>query len=271
MKQWLRTWLFLAVNLPLRLVGLRLVTVHTPTRNFSEFFRHIKSCGFEFRSVIDVGVARGSPDLYSAFPSAAYYLVEAVPECGPALEKLRQKLGAQVFNVAAGAEDGELDFFVHPDISGSSRFRQWEGEFFDGSRRRVPVRRLDRLLPQTIQRPCLLKIDTQGAELEVLAGASALLPLIDMIIIEVSFHEFRKGAPEFNAIVTALDRLGYACYEVIDGHYRAYDNALAQVDLVFVKPESELRRHKAFFSKSQAYDYLGAEQTGGIPASNSDS
>jgi hypothetical protein len=104
-----------------------------------------------------------------------------------------------------------------------------------------------------------------------LAGASALLPLIDMIIIEVSFHEFRKGAPEFNAIVTALDRLGYACYEVIDGHYRAYDNALAQVDLVFVKPESELRRHKAFFSKSQAYDYLGAEQTGGIPASNSDS
>ena len=115
------------------------------------------------------------------------------------------------------------------------------------------------ILPN-LARPSLLKIDTQGAELEVLKGATGLLDQIDVIIIEVSFHEFRQGAPEFHDIVIRMAELGYRGYEILEGHYRAADGALAQVDLAFVRIDSPLRTEKAFFTESQAKRYLGVRR-----------
>jgi FkbM family methyltransferase len=243
-------------NRVLNLVSLKVVPLRTPTRDFKGFFRHLKAQGVDFRTVIDVGVAFGTPALYDAFPKAKFYLVEPVPGCSATLKELAKRLNAEAFNVAAGSKDGALDFFVHSDVSGSSAYRQWEGEFLDGQLVRVPVRRLDALVPPPLARPCLLKIDTQGAELEVLAGSTGLLGEVDVIIAETSFHEFRKGAPEFKAIVTELAALGFECYEVLEGHYRAVDNALAQVDLAFVRTDSSLRNTKGFFSPAQARRYL---------------
>ena len=239
------------------LVSLKVVTRHTPNRDFSAFFAHVRRLGFEFASVIDVGVAFGSPTLYASTPKAKFYLVEPLPSCKPLLDKLAQQLGAQTFNVAAGSADGAIDFYVHPDVSGSSAYRQHEGAFFDGQRISVPVRRLDSIIQAPLARPSLLKIDTQGAELEVLAGAAGLLDYIDVVIVEVSFHEMRKGAPEFHDIVIRMAELGYRVYEVLEGHYRSADGALAQVDLVFVPTDSALRAEKAFFTPEQAKRYLG--------------
>jgi FkbM family methyltransferase len=243
-------------NSILGLMSLKIVSQRTPTRDFKAFFRHLRARGVDFRTVIDVGVAFGTPTLYQGFPMAKFYLVEPVPGCRATLDELTRKLNAEAFNVAAGAEDGVLDFFVHSDVSGSSGYRQWEGDFLDGRTISVPVRRLDSLIRAPLGRPSLLKIDTQGAELDVLAGATGILGEIDLLIVETSFHQFRKGAPEFNAIVTRLAELGFECYEVLEGHYRAVDNALAQVDLAFVQRDSDLRKVKSFFSQDQARRYL---------------
>lgn len=244
------------INKLANLVSLKIVPLSTPNRDFTAFFAHLRRQGMEFKSVIDVGIAFGSPTLYTSIPQAKFYLVEPVPGCKPLLENLAQHLNAEIFNVAAGSTDGSMEFFVHPDVSGSSAYKQLEGTFFDGEKVTVPVRRLDSLIHTPLARPSLLKIDTQGAELEVLAGATGLLDQIDMLIIEVSFHEFREGAPEFHDIVIRMAELGFRCYEVLEGHYRSADNALAQVDLVFVKPDSKLRVVKTFFTESQAKGYL---------------
>ena len=247
------------LNRVARLVSLRVVSAGTPTRDFRAFFRHLKARGFDFRTVIDVGVAFGSLGLYEDMPGAKFYLVEPVPACQPILEALGRRLNAETFNVAAGAADGSMAFFVHPDVSGSSAYPQWEGSFFDGEPCTVPVRRLDGLIRATLERPALLKIDTQGSELEVLAGAAGLLDQIDMVIVEASLHPFRKGAPEFHDIVLRMTQLGFVVYEAIAGHYRPIDNALAQIDLVFIRPQSALRKDKAFFSPAQAQRYLEEE------------
>ena len=244
------------INWILAFLSVKLVTLATPNRNFSAFFKHLESKGIKFMTVIDVGIAFGSPSIYKSIPDAMYYLIEPVPACKPFLEKLSNQLNSKIFNVAAGSYNGEMDFFVHEDISGSSSYKQLEGKFFDGEFCKVPVRRLDGLISDPISRPSLLKIDTQGAELEVLSGATGILSEIDVLIIEVSFHEFRSGAPEFHDIVFRMHDLGYRCYEVLEGHYRYVDNALAQVDLVFVKEDSELRKIKSFFNDDQAKQYL---------------
>ena len=52
-------------------------------------------------------------------------------------------------------------------------------------------------------------------------------------------------------VVQAMVAAGFRCYEVLEGHYRSVDNALAQVDLVFVPEQSALRSVKTFFSQQQ--------------------
>lgn len=262
LKEFVRSRVLPRVNSVLAAASLKLVPAKTPNRDFSAFVGHLRSIGMEFKTVIDVGVAFGTPDLYASLKGGGrgvkLYLVEPVPKCAPILKKFEQELGATTFNVAAGAEDGTISFNVHSDVSGSSAFDQWEGAEMDGEAVTVPLRRLDTLIPAPLARPALLKVDTQGSELLVLEGAAGLLDQIDVIILECSFHQLRKNAPEFNEIVVRMNELGFACYETLEGHYRSLDNAMAQVDLVFVPLDSGLRKERGFFSAEQAREYLAA-------------
>lgn len=261
LKEFVRSRVLPPINTVMKAFSLKLVPASTPNRDFSAFVAHLRSVGLEFKTVIDVGVAFGTPGLYDSLKGQGdvkFYLVEPVPECAPVLKNYERELGATTFNVAAGAEDGTISFNVHSDVSGSSSFEQWEGAEMDGKLVTVPVRRLDTLIPGPLARPSLLKVDTQGSELQVIEGAAGILADIDVIILECSFHQFRKNAPEFNEIVVRMNALGFACYETLEGHYRSVDNAMAQIDLVFVPQASALRNERGYFSSEQARKYLAA-------------
>jgi hypothetical protein len=49
-------------------------------------------------------------------------------------------------------------------------------------------------------------------------------------------------------------------YDIIGGHCRVLDNALAQVDLVLVRENHPLRQDARFFSDTQLHEYMGAAQ-----------
>lgn len=251
---------FRAVNRVLDLIGLRLLRTNAPVRDFRLFFKHLKSIGFDVRTVIDVGVAFGTSPIYDAFPRARYFLIEPVAECRPVLERLTQRLNAEYFLVAAGAENGEVTFNVHDDISGSSLFKQAEGRALDGEARPTPMRRLDSLLPRQLEHPVFLKVDTQGAELEVLKGLGTRLDEIDLLILETTMMPMRHGIPQFADIVRFCDEAGFAVYDILEGHMRAFDGALAQIDLAFVRKDSTLRSHAAYFSPDQVAGYLKASR-----------
>jgi FkbM family methyltransferase len=242
-------------NRGLRPFGVRLQRTNTPTRGFADFFRHVKALGFDPRTVIDVGIARGTPDIYAAFPSAQYVLLEPLEECKPVLDALARRLNARVVLAAAGATNGEVVFNVHDDLSGSSLFPQAEGQALDGRPRRVRMVRLDAILDPVLDRPVLLKIDTQGAELQVLEGLGARLAEIDLVLVEASLMAFREGTPLFADVVEAFRRRGFVVYDILEGHFRQLDSALAQVDLAFVREDSALRRDSRFFDERQLEEY----------------
>jgi FkbM family methyltransferase len=257
-KEFVYFKIFPIINSLLRPLSLKLVTARTPNRNFEEFFRHLASLDYRFKTVVDVGVGNGTESLYRGTTGANYFLVEAVPDNTEILHAIAKRLNAQLFNVAAGKHSGTLDFYRHADTTGSSSLKQLEdNDEINGQLISVTVERLDKLLPHDIAQPCLLKIDTQGAELDVLEGIQGLLSRIDMIILEVSFHEFRQGAPEVATVIGYMDNIGFVPYEILEGHYRSLDNALAQVDIVFVPKNSVLRKEKTFFSAQQIRKYLG--------------
>jgi len=58
----------------------------------------------------------------------------------------------------------------------------------------VPVTRLDNVLAEPAPaRPCLLKIDVQGYEFEVLRGGEQVLQGVDEVFLECSFVELYTG------------------------------------------------------------------------------
>src|SRR6266446_3257590 len=52
------------INCALAPFGVRLQRLHAPTRSFPLFFRHLKALNFDVQTVIDIGVAFGTPGIY---------------------------------------------------------------------------------------------------------------------------------------------------------------------------------------------------------------
>jgi len=75
----------------------------------------------------------------------------------------------------------------------------------------VQVRRLDQLLPELIgeHSRAFLKMDTQGYDLEVVRGASAVLQRIPAILTEMSVQPLYRGSPPFTAALSELEQQGF--------------------------------------------------------------
>jgi FkbM family methyltransferase len=63
-----------------------------------------------------------------------------------------------------------------------------------------------------------LKLNVQGAELEILRGAESLLPRVTGIMVEVSFVESYAGRPMFSDIDGFLRRQGFSFFDLIGHH-----------------------------------------------------
>jgi FkbM family methyltransferase len=79
----------------------------------------------------------------------------------------------------------------------------------------VHVQRLDEFCGQHhIDRIALLKIDVQGAEARVLAGAGGILPRIDNVILEVSFYDYYEHQSSFLEIEQLLVPAGLRLFSI---------------------------------------------------------
>ena len=209
--------------------------------------------GLNPATVIDVGAASGTLELYETFRDAHFLLVEPLEEFAPSLQKIMAGLKkVDFFFGVAASKPGRVTINVHPDLVGSSLFREEEDSDVNGAPRIIEAVTLNDLCKEknTIG-PYLLKIDTQGAELEVLKGAETILPETEFVIMETSFFELYKGGAQFHECLNYMNENGFVVYDVFDLRYRLLDGALAQVDLAFVKEEGNFRRCHFWATKEQ--------------------
>lgn len=200
----------------------------------------LKELGFSPRTVFDIGVATGTHDLYDAFPTAEFFLIDPTRESRPHMERIARRLDARVFNFALGDTEGEQEIEIRlDDIQGATFFKEF-GPLGATERYRVPVKRFDRAFPEFV-RPALCKIDVQGSELNVLHGMGAQIDGIDAFIVEVSTIPTLRGGPDAFDIIAFFKQHRFAIFDLLGATRRPVDNALAQIDLLFVKEDSELR------------------------------
>src|SRR5690349_15078871 len=107
---------------------------------------NLKALGFQPRTVLDIGVASGTPVLYEAWPRSHFILVDPTRESLPFMQSLARQMDAEFHNVALGTQDGEMEMEVRPDNIGGSSFFHDVGHVPNAVRYKVPVRRFDALL-----------------------------------------------------------------------------------------------------------------------------
>jgi FkbM family methyltransferase len=217
--------------------------------------RQAKTLGFAPQTIVDVGAAYGQFALgcKPLFPGSKYVLIEPLEEYARALEEVVATLpAAELVRAAAAAKRGEITINVHRDLVGSSLYLEHEDSSVNGVPRTVPTVALDDLAREKQWRPpYLLKVDVQGAELEVLAGARETLRATEYVLLEVSFFEFFANGPLFHDVVAFMKSHGFVAYDVFGFQYRPLDNALSQADIAFVREGGSFRQHHYYATRNQ--------------------
>jgi FkbM family methyltransferase len=208
--------------------------------------------GLSPRTVVDVGAAYGewSELAGRVFPDAQLILVEPLSEFAPFLEAAARRLAnATMVPAAAGRESGSGVLHVHRDLVGTSLRTESD---LAAVARDVTVLTIDGLVAEhSAEGPFVLKLDVQGAELDVLTGASATLAETELVQLETLLFPFYDGAPELADVVAFMREAGFVVYDVVDLGYRPLDGALAQVDLLFVPESSVLRGRREYATAEQ--------------------
>jgi FkbM family methyltransferase len=162
-----------------------------------------------------------------------------------ALEVVRARAAAdsrwEVRGVALGDRTGSADLFHYALDSSMSSLRRptrlglddWQLQ--DASAETVTTARLDELPLRLDERQgVFLKVDTQGHDLAVLAGAECVLRHIAVLQMEVSVRALYEGTPLLVETLAEVTRMGFA----LSGFFQVAQDAklrAVELDLVAVR------------------------------------
>lgn len=201
----------------------------------------LKALGFRPAAIYDIGAYRGGWTRLAreVFPEATFVLFEANADNAEYLSG-RHLAAHRHFTVALSAQDGEKPLFLPRagDATGTSLYRENSPHYDAGNLvvRTVATARLDALVAAEKLPPAdLIKIDVQGAELDVIAGAKAALSRCEALIVELSLASYNKDAPLIGETLPAITQLGFRCVDICELHRAGAGNVL-QADFLFVKP-----------------------------------
>ena len=218
-----------------------------------ESYSLLLNLGFQPKTVVDVGVAKGTPELYSTFPDSYLLLIEPLKQFETDLKSIIKKYNGSYVLAAAGSTSGQVTFNVHDThLEGSSLYKESMGTEADGIEITVPMVCIDGVLQdKKLKGPYLLKIDTQGAELEALDGAQQTLLETEVVVLEVSMFGFMKGAPQLYDVVAYMKNRNFVAFDIVLGWNRPLDNALGQIEMVFVKDNGAFRKDHSYSTVDQ--------------------
>lgn len=238
-----RDWVKDSIKRSLRRAHLDIHELGALGRSISSLAESVLQSGWSPSTIIDVGVASGTDELYRVFPRADLVLVEPVAEWESYLPKASADRNVTFITAAAWEEEATLDFSMPRDPLAASLLLDLGGDVGNTKHFTVNAAPLDSLLMKIpVAPPVALKIDVQGAELSVLRGASQLLQHTDLLIVETNLvRNYDQGAL-FDDVLRYVGDRGFRTIDIFGGTTNLTGAMLHQVDVGFVRQDSDLGR-----------------------------
>jgi FkbM family methyltransferase len=212
--------------------------------------RRLQGHGIEIASLIDIGASNGiwSKAFARHFPDRRHLLIDANAVHLEGLKKAcRQNPAWQFALTAVGSTTGELYFDASDPLGGHLSEEPWTKDY-----RPCPVTTIDDLLEKyPLPGPLMIKLDTHGVELPILAGATKALKETNVIVIEAYNMVFGEPAVPFWDLCRHMVELGFRPLDVFDLLYREVDRTFWQFDLLFVRSDLPLFQDQRFFIASR--------------------
>lgn len=207
-----------------------------------ERLKHLKGKGFQPKVIYDVGAFVGgwTQDVRTIFSDSQFYTFEANRIHEKSLKTVTGE--DKVFIGVLGAENKPVTFYSLGD-TGDSIMKENTSYFMQNKNVDVSTRNMrmldDVVADGEVPLPDLVKLDLQGAELEVIKGGLTSITYAEIIILEVKILEYNIGGPTFLQTINYLDSIGYIPLDITELHY-LHTGELNEVDIIFCKKSSSL-------------------------------
>ncbi len=201
---------------------------------------------YRINLVLDVGANQGqyARNLRRVGYQGHICSFEPIPEAFDAVsKKMEGDLLWRGYNYALAREDGELTFHVAEESTVMSSFLAPVSHDWRLRDLVVAVRRLDNILPDVIAGTgetsprIFLKVDTQGYDLEVVAGAAGGMDSIIGLQSEISMTPIYVGMPHYLEALNTYEGLGFHLCGLSEVMRFPHNNVLAEMNCVMVRPE----------------------------------
>lgn len=208
--------------------------------------KSISRNGFKPKVIYDIGAFQGTwtKEVLNIFPDACFFMFEAQESKRIFLEEMRKKNPSNLkYHIALLGATSSKEVIFHEYETASSVL----DEFFETGAKaeKKKLQRLDEVIEMfNWPLPDLIKLDTQGYELEILKGGSKALESSEAILMEVSFIDIYKDAPLVEDVIAQMSFWGFQVYDICSLIRRPLDKALYQADLLFIKKDSKLLSNK---------------------------
>lgn len=179
----------------------------------------LKSNGVEPLVIFDIGacVLNWTNEAKKVWPNANYIMFEGMPTS----EFLYKENNLNYHIDLLSDQDGKVvDFYQNDHDPAGNSYYQENSEinpqaavFYNETHKRaVSTRTLDSVVNErSFPQPDLIKMDVQGAELDVLKGASNILQNTQHVILELQRVEYNKGAPLHDEVIEYMNSIGFDC------------------------------------------------------------
>jgi FkbM family methyltransferase len=231
----------------LAVLGLLPTAVHLLHRlrpyGLENFFPLLQQLGFAPKHVVDIGANRGNwtRTAFKYFPDAVYTLVEPQDHLKSYIQDLIAR-GCKITWINAGCGDrpGTLPLIVASrDDSSTFVLTDRHGQPTGSQRISVPMTTLNQIVSSSnAPLPDMVKIDAEGFDLKVLAGASDLFGETDIFLVEVVVcGNYENSIAD---VVRFMAKAGYNLMDITDLNRSPKHGVLWLCELAFLRDGSPL-------------------------------
>jgi FkbM family methyltransferase len=212
-----------------------------PAYGLEVFFALLKRYGFTPKHIIDVGANRGTwtRRALQFFPDACFTLIEPQDNLKIYIQDLLDH-GCKItwHSIGVTNEPGTLPFTISYRDDSSS----FASSPADENAPRIPVRVStlnDIVATAGLPIPEMIKIDAEGLDLKVLAGASELLGKTEVFFVETAICSV-GFENTIERVVRAMNEAGYRVVDITDINRSVKFGVLWLCELAFLRNDSLL-------------------------------